>query len=151
MKFSLRLCRLFFFLFLYLTGIQLHAEQLLLIASKNISITPLTGNEIKRLFLAAPVIHSGIKLSPVINRSDRLTYQVFLQAVMGRSAYTYEKQLLTRFYTSGVAKPLVVRSHKKLYEMLNVLPGAISFIMDRDFGENKQVQKIQILWKGEIQ
>lgn len=133
-----------------LVAVPAQAEQLLLITAGDWPAGPLSGDEIKRLFLAAPVSRDGRKLVPVINRSDGLTYQIFLQSVMGRSAYTYEKQLLGRLYTSGIQPPEVIRERARLYDVLRSRPGAISFILARDLDAQAGLRTLQVLWKGEI-
>ena len=144
------LCRLCFFLSLCFSVQELCAEQLFLISGKQMAITPLSGNEIKKLFLSAPVSRQGKKLSPLINHSDALTYQIFLQTVMGQSAYTYERQLLARFYSSGISSPPIITDLNKLYELLISEPGSVSFILERDF-DDSELQQIQKLWEGKSQ
>lgn len=126
------------------------AEQLFLVSSKQMSITPLSSNEIKKLFLSIPVTRQGKKLSPILNQSNALTYQIFLQTVMGRSANTYEKQLLSRVYASGIAPPPVISDLNELYNTLLAKPGVVSFMLERDFDDG-ELQKIQKLWEGTIQ
>jgi len=126
------------------------AEQLFLVSSKQMSITPLSSNEIKKLFLSIPVTRQGKKLSPILNQSNALTYQIFLQTVMGRSANTYEKQLLSRVYASGIAPPPVISDLNELYNALLAEPGVVSFMLERDFDDG-ELQKIQKLWEGTIQ
>jgi len=151
MKYSRLFFRIYFILSLGFLVTALHAEQLLLIAGKEVSITPLSANEVKKLFLAAPVTRQGERLIPLINRSDALTYQIFLQSVMGRSAYTYEKQVLTRFYSSGVTVPTTITTQDELYEILNSQRGSISFILESDFSDSNGMQNIQKLWEGNVQ
>ncbi len=149
MKRAHLLCGLYFFVLCF-SAQELYAEQLYLISSKQMSITPLSANEIKKLFLSVPVTREGKKLSPLLNQSDALTYQIFLQTVMGRSASTYEKQLLTRVYASGISSPPVISDLNELYDKLLAEPGVVSFILKKNF-DDSELQKIQKLWEGKVQ
>jgi len=122
-------------------------QQLFLVIGQETELAPLTTTELRRLFLGFTVDREGQPLRPLINRNDQLSYQVFLQTVVGMSARTYERQLLSQLYRRGIQPPPVYTSLRKLTDALKAQPGTVSFALGDELEEMAGVKSVQVLWE----
>lgn len=107
---------------------QQEGSQLILVTSKATGIKTLTSDEKRRLFLGVPVTKRGKRLEALINQSDPLLYQVFLQKVVFMSSPVYERHLLENVVQLGGQRPKVHNQQEALVAELHQNPGKISFI-----------------------
>ena len=107
---------------------QQEDDQLILVTARASGITTLTSEETRRLFLGQPVTKMGKQLEVVINQSDPLLYQVFLQKVVFMSSQAYEHRLSENMTQVGSGRPKVHHSQAALVADLHKTPGKISFI-----------------------
>lgn len=103
-------------------------SQLVLVTAKATGIRSLTTSEIRRLLMGLPVSKNGKKLEAVINQSDPLLYQVFLQKVVFMSAQVYERHLLENVVQLGGQRPTIHNQQEALVEDLHRHPGKVSYI-----------------------
>jgi len=103
-------------------------NSLILVTDKASGITSLTSSEIRRLFLGLPVRKNDRPLVPLINQSDPLLYQVFLQKVVFMSSQTYERHLLESVIQLGGQRPKIHNQQDALITDLHQHPGTVSFI-----------------------
>lgn len=103
-------------------------SSLILVTDKASGITSLTSSEIRRLFLGLPVRKNDRPLVPLINQSDPLLYQVFLQKVVFMSSQTYERHLLESVIQLGGQRPKIHNQQEALIADLHQHPGTVSFI-----------------------
>lgn len=74
---------------------------------------------------------SDSQLQPLINKSNRVLNEMFLQKVLFMSQKTYERHLRhTKFLTNTVL-PVTYRSEVKLIEYLNAHPDSITFLTEQ--------------------
>ena len=107
---------------------QQTTSQLVLVTAKATGIRSLTTSEIRRLFMGLPVSKNGKKLEAVINQSDPLLYQVFLQKVVFMSAQIYERHLLENVVQLGGQRPKIHNQQEALVADLHRHPGKVSYI-----------------------
>lgn len=107
---------------------QQEGDQLVLVTHQTTGVQTLTSEEIRRLFLGQPVTKQGKQLDVIINQSDPLLYQVFLQKIMFMSSQVYERRLLENVIQLGGRRPKVHHSQDALVADLHKSPGKISFI-----------------------
>jgi len=120
--------------------------RLLLITRAEYKPLPLDKNELRRLFLGMPVYRSGEKLIPLINKSEELCYQVFLQSVVGLSQKRYERSLVSGLYRQGVIAPVVYEDKKDLLKDLSKKDRTISVMFDQGEGKEKAFNVVQEIW-----
>ena len=120
--------------------------RLLLITRAEYKPLPLDKNELRRLFLGMPVYRNGKKLIPLINKSEKLCYQVFLQSVVGLSQKRYERSLVSGLYRQGVIAPVVYEDKKDLLKDLSKKDGTISVMFDQGEGKEKEFNVVQEIW-----
>lgn len=120
--------------------------RLLLITRAEYKPLPLDRNELRRLFLGMPVYRNGEKLIPLINKSEALCYQVFLQSVVGLSQKRYERSLISGLYRQGVVAPVFYEDKKDLLKDLNKKDRTISVMFDKGEGKEKVFNVVQEIW-----
>lgn len=99
-----------------------------MVTAKATGIRSLTTSEIRRLLMGLPVSKNGKKLEAVINQSDPLLYQVFLQKVVFMSAQVYEHHLLENVVQLGGQRPKIHNQQEALVADLHRHPGKVSYI-----------------------
>ena len=93
-------------LFLLALILALHSERawpqgtrtLVLASSKTSTVPALTIQDTRKLFLGLPLAKNGETIVPVLNTSDALLYEVFLQKVTYMSSSAYETQLISTVF-----------------------------------------------------
>jgi len=125
-----------------------YAEELrlLLITKENFKPLVFDKNELRRLFLGVPVYRNGKALQPLINKSEDLCYQVFLQSTLGMSQKRYERSLVSGVYRQGAKTPEIYTNFKKLLGDLNKKENAISFYYDHGQPIDKSLNIVQEIW-----
>ena len=92
---------LFLLVFLCLININSSAttqRSLLLVCDSNSTLSYLSPTEIRKLFLNVPVVKDGVQIKPLLNFSDPLISDVFLQNVIFMSKRSYERKLLSHIF-----------------------------------------------------
>jgi len=120
--------------------------RLLLITKQDYKPLSFDKNELRRLFLGVPVYRDGEALQPLINKSNDLCYQVFLQSTLGMSQKRYERSLVSGVYRQGAKSPGVYTNFKKLLDDLNKKENAISFYYDHGQPIDASFNIVQEIW-----
>ena len=118
------------------------------VASPTETLSPM---EVRLSYLAVPVEPGGSPLRPVLNQSDELLFEVFLQKVMFLSSDHYRRQLVARVFQSGGTRPPVVRDPAEVVNMLKEDPRRISYMWQRDAAALAELKTIAVLWHGNPQ
>ncbi|MDX1571908.1 MAG: hypothetical protein R3200_15610 [Xanthomonadales bacterium] len=124
---------------------------LVVVASAASRAETLSPSEVRLSYLAVPVELDGSPVRPVLNQSDELLFEVFLQKVMFLSADHYRRQLVARVFQSGGARPPVVRELGEVVSMLEEDPRRISYMWQSDAAELAGLKTIAVLWHGNPQ
>jgi hypothetical protein len=96
-----------------------HAEEqrIAIVASAKSGIKVISAKEVRRAYLGASIVLDGVEIKPLLNQTDKLAGEVFLQKVLFMSAEAYERQLISRSFQGG--------SRPKVYENLTDLLAAL--------------------------
>jgi len=139
---------LFLYLALLFNSSVLFAGDLRLLLITKVDYKPLVfdKNELRRLFLGIPVYRNGEALQPLINKSERRSYQVFLQTTLGMSQKRYERSLVSDVYRQGAKTPSIYTNFKKLLRDLNKEENAISFYYDHGEPIGNKFNVVQEIW-----
>lgn len=111
----------------------------------------LTQQEMRRLFLGDTLIKDGERLAPLLNTSDPLLYEVFLQKVIHLSARHYERQVLARVFRMGGQRPAAYDDTAKLLAALRSEPGRVSYMWEDMAKSSPGVKTIGTLWQGPVE
>lgn len=110
-------------------------------------LRPLSRETLRRAYLGLPTRQDGLRLEPLINRSDPLLHEIFLQKVIFLSARTYERLLLTRTLRSGTRPPPSYSRPEDLAEALARSPGAIAVLWREQVEADPRLRVLQVLWR----
>lgn len=125
---------IFAILFAVLIAIPIvHAEEqrIAIIVNTKSSITTISAKEVRRAYLGASIVLNGIEMKPLLNQTDKLAVEVFLQKVMFMSAEAYERQLISRTFQGGI-RPKVYESLPALLTALHNDNAAITYMLYED-------------------
>ncbi len=134
------------------TGMAIAEEKtLVLVSSRSAPAFQLTRKETRLLFMGLPVDKGGRPLQALLNASDPLAYQVFLQKVIYMSAQNYEKRLLSKVFRLGGRRPPKFRDPQQLLRALSAQPNAVSFMWESRARHHPQLRIVARLWSGSIE
>jgi hypothetical protein len=92
-------------------------QRIAIIACAESGINAVSAKEVRRVYLGASVVLDGVEIKPLLNQTDKLAGEVFLQKILFMSAETFERQLLAQSFRGG--------SRLKAYENLTDLVAAL--------------------------
>jgi hypothetical protein len=92
-------------------------QSIAIIVNSESSLTTISTKETRRAYLGASIVLNGIEIKPLLNQTDALATEVFLQRILFMSDAAYERQLISRTFQGG--------SRPKVYENLTALLAAL--------------------------
>lgn len=105
--------------------------QLVIVTSQQSSIKVMSGPLLRKVYLGSA---SGIgfqPIQPLINQSNRMLQEMFLQKVLFMSQNTYERHLRHTKFPTGTVLPVAYRSEVKLIDYLNAHPNSITCLTEQ--------------------
>lgn len=124
------------------------ARELILAASLQANIPRLTVQETRKLYLGLPVEKNGVTLKPLLNTSDNLLFEVFLQKVTFMSSEAYEKQVLSIVFRLGGQRPEAIGDKHRLNALLLEQPDSVTFMWSSDLNAYRGLKPVGTLWTG---
>lgn len=113
-------------------GIGCDKQHIVMVSASSSPIQPFGPTEVRRLFLGLAVSQHGQRIQPLLNLSNPLLYEVFLQKVIFMSASSYERRVLSRTFQHGDAQPLEFTEQARLSDALKSRPSAVTFMWEKD-------------------
>lgn len=146
------------FVALALAGLTVTAEPagesdhraLVLVASTDSPIDGLSAADLRLSYLAVPVRADNVEIRPVLNRSEKLLHEVFLQKVIYLSAQHYRRQVVSRVFQSGGIRPAIADSESDLVMLLRQDPRRVSYMWRRDAQRHQSIKSLDVLWEGSL-
>ena len=130
---------------------ELYAAELnlVLVEAKNSSISSLSPEEVRRLYLGVPVMSGGQTIKPIINDTDNLLREIFMQQVLFMSTDVYLRQTISRTYRTGEAPFPTYTDTPSLLKALETNPNAVTYMLEQTAVASPQVKIITKLWHGQ--
>ena len=125
---------------------QTARRSLLLVCSENSTISSLSNSDARKLFLGIPTVIGGMRLKPLLNESDPLISEVFLQKTIFMSKQEYERQLLSRVFRFGGSRPPVYKDIDELMKELNKSPGSVTYMWSDQVENSNGLKSIGKIW-----
>jgi len=125
---------------------QTTQRSLLLVCSENSTLESLSHAEVRKLFLGVPMTKDQVRLRPLLNTSDRLATDVFLQQIIFMSKREYERQLLSRVFRLGDPRPPEFENIDVLVKALLDTPGSMSFMWSEQLVNQSELKSLGVLW-----
>lgn len=127
-----------------------NARELVLIGANIPEHQSFTSFEVRKLFLGHPIKKNNKIFKAIINTSDDMAYQVFLQKIIHLSEKNYERKLLSQKFRTGSLNVLSEPTLLKLNKALNKDKSRLSFSWLDEISQKNSIKVIQTLWKGDI-
>src|SRR5450631_4252372 len=103
-------------------------QRIAIVASAGSSFKAISVKEVRRAYLGASVVLDGVEIKPLLNKTDKLTGEVFLQKILFMSAEAYERQLIARVSRGG-SRPKAFENLTDLLAALQNDNSAITFML----------------------
>lgn len=126
-------------------------RELVLVTGKTSAEFSLNRKEVRLLFMGLPILKNEQRIIPLINASNSLTYEVFLQKIIHMSAKIYERRLTAKVFRLGSRKPIKYYNQKKIITELKTNKNTVSFMWKASLRNNTSVKIIGNLWSGNIE
>ena len=120
---------------------------LVLVAGPNSDIPALAPEEVRSTFMGAPQVKNNVRLKPVLNETDSLLREVFLQKVMFVSWKHYQQRLVEQSFRAGWPMPQIVSDQTALNRTLQEQPGAVTYMWEST-ARSLGFKIVQELWSG---
>lgn len=101
---------------------------LVMVTNVSSSIDRLNRHQIRKIYLGSPSDSTTPPVQALINRSDSLLYEIFLQRVLFMSTKAYERHVRNLKPALGAVSPRDYRSESRLVEYLKSHPGSVAFM-----------------------
>jgi hypothetical protein len=121
-------------------------RQVVLVVRADSPIVQLDPIEIRKVFLALPVLREGRPLRPIRNVSDQQLNQVFLQHVVAMSQSAYDRRILGQFLRYGQPRPLELMKNESVFDALYADRYAVTYMWLHDVAGNRRIRTLRILW-----
>ena len=125
---------------------QTTQRSLLLVCSDNGKLESLSHADVRKLFLGVRIFNDQVRLKPMLNSTDSLIMEVFLQQVVFMSKRQYERQALSRVFRLGDQRPPVYDNIDVLVEDLLNTPGSVSYMWSEQFENQTGLKSLGVLW-----
>ena len=103
-------------------------QRIAVVASAESGIMTISAKDVRRAYLGATIVLDGVEIKPLLNQTDKLAGEVFLQKILFMSSEAYERQLLARAFRGGSSP----KAYQNLAELLAALQNdkaAITFML----------------------
>jgi len=117
-----------------------------LVAAAGTPVEKISNKELKRLYLGYPMTSDKRHFEPLVNQSNKIIYQGFLQKVMFMSEQSYNRKLVTRVFRHGGERPPRFQQRDPLISALKKNTNAITFMTPELAAGIEGIQVVQPLW-----
>ncbi len=135
----------------WLAGSQAHAGSpriLVLATSSGSKVPSLSIQEARKLFLGVPLVKDGESPVALLNTSDPLAFEVFLQKIAFMSETAYETQTLSVVFRLGGKRPERFNDLPALIDALEHHPGSVTYLWEDQIPANQGLKAVGVLWQG---
>ena len=122
---------------------------LVLVAAKNATIATISPEDVRRLYLGIPVMSGGQTIKPLINDTDKLLREVFMQQILFMSTDAYQRQTISRTYQTGEPPVPVYADTNSLFKALEANPKAVTYMLEQTAIASPEIKIIAKLWLGQ--
>lgn len=123
-------------------------RSLLLVCSADSTLLSLSITDARKIFLGIPTVLDNVRLVPLLNTSDALLTEVFLQKIIFMSKRDYEQQLVSRVFRLGGKRPSEYENISELINELLKTPGSLSFMWSDQIENYKDLKSLRVVWSN---
>ncbi len=132
-------------------GMAAEARHLVLVSGAMSNVPQLTPAEVRKLFLGVVLVKDGRRIEPLLNATEPLLHEVFLQKIIFMSADNYQRQLNARIAATGDPRPQQYSDRWQLISALRTRRGSVSFMWNKDVRAQMGLKVIQELWQTPLE
>jgi hypothetical protein len=121
-------------------------NRVVLVAAADSPLQTLSSFEVRKVYLGISVFKDGREVRGLRNDTDDRLNGVFLQSVIGLSAESYERRLLTNVFKFGTARPGQIADAAEIGRTLAADPYAVTYIWVSD-GIPAGLKELRVLWQ----
>lgn len=125
-------------------------RHLVLVASSAYAVGEIPKPVLRRAYLGNPLVQDHVTIHPLLNATEPLLYDVFLQKIMFMSHRTYERNALSQVFRFGGTRPRRFESFEELRTGLLEHPGTVTFMWRNTAERLDGVAIVMELWHGTI-
>jgi len=103
-------------------------QRIAVVTGQGSRIKAITAQNVRRAYLGSSIVLDGVEVKPLLNQSDELAKEVFMQKVLFMSDEAYRRLLLTRTFRGGSSVKFY-NSFTDLLDVLNNDNSAITFML----------------------
>jgi len=122
-------------------------QKLVLVTANHNQINTLQNSQVRKLFLNIPIINNNKQLIPLINNSDELLYEIFLQKIAYMSERNYERLLIAKTFRTGRPRPERYSDNNKLIKALKNTSNSVSIMWEDIAKKQTEIRIVQTLWE----
>lgn len=124
------------------------ARSLHFVCSVDSSLASLSHADARKLFMGTPMFSNSTRILPVLNTSDPLVTEVFLQKIIFMSKRDYERQLVSRVYRLGGVRPSEISVLADLILALQTNAGAVSYMWSDQISSHDGIKSLGMIWSN---
>jgi hypothetical protein len=125
---------------------QATPRSLLLVTGADQQLGVVTNAELRKVFLGVPVSRDDVRLRPLLNATDPLATNIFLQQVVFMSEREYRRQLVSRVFRFGDQRPAEHEDIDALVEDLRTTPGSLTFMWSDQVESYEGLESLGVIW-----
>ncbi len=125
-------------------------HHLVLVSSAAYAVGEIPKPVLRRAYLGSALVQDHISIHPLLNATDQLLYDVFLQKIMFMSHRTYERNALSQVFRFGGTRPHRSEDFEELLRELLAHPATITFMWRETALRLDGVTIVMELWHGTI-
>jgi len=122
----------------------------LVTATSGITAADIDRDTVRKLYLGRPIIWENQRVTPIVNRSEDLLYEIFLQNVIHMSDSHYERYMLSTVFRLGGKRPRSITDLDSLINAVKSRPATVTFMWESTALATPGLHIITELWKGEL-
>jgi hypothetical protein len=111
-------------------------------------LTAISSLDLRKLYLGFVVYFAeGLQIHPLSNNSDPRVREIFLQDVVGMSARTYDRRLLTLTLQTGRHRPETFTDLEDVLQAISENSLAVAFVWLEDVEDRDGIKILRVLWQ----
>lgn len=124
-------------------------QDLVLVAANNTAVTQMSPDEVRRLYIGVPIEVDGYFINPLINATDSLVQEIFMQQVLFMSAEVYMRRNLSFSYRKTEIPAQIYSNLPSLIAALKANRYAVTYMLRSTAITIPELKIIAELWRGE--
>lgn len=124
-------------------------QDLVLVAANNTEVKEMSPDEVRRLYIGVPIEVDGHFIDPLINATDNLVQEIFMQQVLFMSTEIYMRRNVVFSYRKGEIPSQLYSNLPSLIAVLKTNRYAVTYMLRSIAVTIPELKIITELWRGE--